>query len=352
MQKLMVSIMKIKLLQQHILMKSVLTLLLLLGVNNAWALVCKPTAVNNGLNYYTVRLEGFNPPPFNPDQFAVGQTFYTVMVSQTVTNSTGTAYIQCTGDGAVRKISTGVGTANAQNVYPTSISGIGIRFSQGTSVWPFESYWMTSTGIEKGWYHVDTTAQFLKVELVKIGNITNGGLLQGAYGRIYAGTQLLAEYRWDNPISIRPNVPSCAVDNVTVSMPTASIKDFSGVSSYAGTTPFNISLNCSGGAVDSYANIYATLTDTVTPGNVSNILSLTPTSGAKGIGIQILKDGSVLSYGPDSSAPGNTGQWFVKNVTQGTSSSQISLSARYIKTAETITPGLVSAVATITLSYQ
>jgi hypothetical protein len=27
-----------------------------------------------------------------------------------------------------------------------------------------------------------------------------------------------------------------------------------------------IYLNCSGGAVDSYANVYATLTDTVTPG--------------------------------------------------------------------------------------
>ena len=33
-------------------------------------------------------------------------------------------------------------------------------------------------------------------------------------------------------------------------------------------------------------------------------------------------------------------------------SSPIALTARYIKTAETITPGVVSAVATITLSYQ
>lgn len=126
--------MKVKLQQKHTLMKLALAILLLIGFNNAWALDCKPTAVNNGLNYYTARLEGFNPPPFNPDAFAIGQTIYTVMVSQMVTNSTGTAYIRCTGDGAVRKISTGVGTPNAQNVYPTSISGVGVRFSQGTSV--------------------------------------------------------------------------------------------------------------------------------------------------------------------------------------------------------------------------
>lgn len=131
--------------------------------------------------------------------------------------------------------------------------------------------------------------------------------------------------------------PSIPVDLKSV---TASELRDAGV---AGDTPFTIGLTC-----PENIRLYATLTDGSAPGNTSDQLSLAPGSTASGVGLRILRDGTPLAFGPDSSAPGNTNQWFVD---MSSGAVQIPLTAQYISTG-TVTPGTVKGVATFTMSYQ
>lgn len=110
-----------------------------------------------------------------------------------------------------------------------------------------------------------------------------------------------------------------------------------------GDTPFTIGLTC-----PENIRLYATLTDNSAPSNTSNQLSLASESTASGVRLRILRDGTPLTFGPDSSAPGNTNQWYVG---MSSGSVQIPLTAQYISDGE-IKPGTVKGVATFTMSYQ
>ncbi|KWA02548.1 adhesin [Burkholderia cepacia] len=131
-----------------------------------------------------------------------------------------------------------------------------------------------------------------------------------------------------------------------------SSREFSGVGSTSPERDFSIRLNCTGGDPDTSTNAYVTLTDQTNNGNRSNQLSLTKDSTAKGVKVQILKAGKLLSYGPDSSAVGNPNQWKAGNIPRGISSFEIPLTARYIQTESSVKGGTANAVATFTMSYQ
>uniref|UniRef100_UPI00128F9A61 fimbrial protein n=1 Tax=Aquitalea pelogenes TaxID=1293573 RepID=UPI00128F9A61 len=106
---------------------------------------------------------------------------------------------------------------------------------------------------------------------------------------------------------------------------------------------FSLPLNC-----PSPVNLYMTITDISAPGQTSNIVSLTSDSTAKGVGIQIQRNGQPVFMGPDSSAAYTTNQFLV-----GTLSGSINIpfSANYIRTGP-VTGGSVKAITTFTLSYQ
>ncbi|MGN4077959.1 fimbrial protein, partial [Burkholderia gladioli] len=86
--------------------------------------------------------------------------------------------------------------------------------------------------------------------------------------------------------------------------------------------------------------------------NTSTTLSLTRDSGASGIGVQIRRDDTVLGFGPDSAAVGNTNQWHMGNIVQGQAALRVPLTARYVQTAAKVGAGSANARATFTLSYQ
>jgi type 1 fimbria pilin len=133
--------------------------------------------------------------------------------------------------------------------------------------------------------------------------------------------------------------------SVAVTLPTVSTGAFSSrVGSIAGSQPFSLSFNCSAGA-----KVSITLTDNVYPANRSDTLQLTADSTAKGIGIQVLRNGSPVLFGADSAAAGNTNQWLIGDSPNGTL--QLPLTARYVSTAP-VSAGTVKALATFTMSYQ
>ncbi|UEP51588.1 fimbrial protein [Burkholderia ambifaria] len=113
------------------------------------------------------------------------------------------------------------------------------------------------------------------------------------------------------------------------------------------SAPVTLRVDCQGAV-----NVHATLTDVADQANEGTILSALPGSTSRGIGLQIYREGSEtpLRFGPDSAAKGNKNQWLAGRVTGGGLS--IPLVARYVKTAQTFTPGSLDAGATFTFSYQ
>lgn len=98
--------------------------------------------------------------------------------------------------------------------------------------------------------------------------------------------------------------------------------------------------------------VRASVSDSNAPANLgSNILSLSADSTARGMGVQILRNGNPVKLGNDSSAqlPANDdSQWYVGN---SVSQPSVTFTARYIRTG-TVMPGSVKAQAGITFSYQ
>lgn len=156
------------------------------------------------------------------------------------------------------------------------------------------------------------------------------------------------------PASITVTARACKVTsgaNNTVTLPVllaSSLKAVGDVAS-ARSAPFSIDLRC-----DANLSVYATLTDATDPTNIGNALKLGKSSTAAGVGIQIMKKGTAdpLKFGPDSSAKGNKNQWLVSKSSGANSAISVPFEARYVKTAPEIRTGSVSALSTITFSYQ
>lgn len=303
----------------------------------------------DGKNYYYATVNGFNPPPFSPGDTPVGGVIYEATGTITFQNAKKLppeTYCQW----FTSTYASGIGVPDANNVYPTGIDGVGIRMLDANKPWPFKysGSWLTQ------YWNSDYKPT---IQLVRTGKITAQGTLSGAYGRYTANTasgDLLVEYRFGSPVNIIPRVPTCevATTGINVPMGRTSASAFNGVGSSSPHQKFEIGLRCSGGDPETATRAYVTLTDAATPGNTSNLLSISRDSTAKGVAIQILKDDVILSYGPDSSAAGNTNQWSAGTINQGQTSFSIPLEARYVQTEPQITTGSANASATFTLSYQ
>lgn len=148
-----------------------------------------------------------------------------------------------------------------------------------------------------------------------------------------------------------PRKPTCQVSTASLAMSLGeiSVRLFGGIDSVAGTTTQTLTLDCSGGTGASL-DVLVTLTDQTNPANRSDRLTLTTSSTAVGVALQLLHNGQVLRYGEDSGRVGNLNQWLAGNTDNGVF--QIPLTARYIKTQTFIQPGTANGLATFTMSYR
>ncbi|WP_082696149.1 fimbrial protein [Aquitalea pelogenes] len=312
---------------------------------------CSALDSTNGLNYYTYIASGFNPPPFNPSNYTINQVIYSKNTTLTLNNGSGTNRITCTSPWSTYYI--GIGTDN-QNIYPTGISGLGLRLTLNNG-----KYLPTIGSTFRAGEVRDQLSSFsIFIELIKTGNITTTGYLMDRFMEIRNSStsgELLNAISWGTPISITPTIPTCTVSTPSITVPLNNMlsSSFKGVGSVSATQNFQIGLSCAGGSSGTSTNTYITFTDNNQPGNTSTTLTLAGGTGAAtGLGLQILNNGTPIGYGPDSNAPGNTNQWKVANIAQGVSSYLIPLGVRYIQTSSPVTPGTVTGRATFTMSYQ
>jgi type 1 fimbria pilin len=330
-------------------------LLVFIGAMGEAAAACTFSSLSDGSSYYKATLAGISPPAFDPAAYAVGQTIYKGTGAVTILNglSNGAAYVSCSPTASYWVA--GVGTPDANAVYPTSVQGVGLRMVHSDKTVPYQTSIYIGPNDTVAFYSGFT----MQVEFVKTGTIPEaGGTLSGAFLAYRAGGvsgQTLMEFSWALPVVVKPQIPTCVVKTTDIRVSLGSVAAgtvFKGVGSVSPTVSDQITLTCSGGFAASSTNASLTFTDATKPSNVSNTLTLTSASTAKGIGIQVLSGGIVRSYGPDSKVAGNTNQWLAGNIAQGKSSFTIPLQFRYIQTASSVTAGSANGNMTFTMSYQ
>ncbi|MCC8394459.1 type 1 fimbrial protein [Paraburkholderia sp. MMS20-SJTR3] len=250
----------------------------------------------------------------------------------------------------------GGSSSGSNSVMPIGSTGIGYTLQAGSS------YYSTATGtLPATWFQPSSCGQTaggkcyaylgptVTLRLIKLSplissqTIAAGQYFTATVGGLTAGTVSLA-----NPVQITNQTCTVTTPSISVPLGNVPLSQFGPVGSTSNTVPFQIGLNCSGVAT----SYYITFTDSNNPGNNSNALSLTSDSSAKGVGIQILKGGNPVAYGPDSSVAGNLNQIFL-GTTAGTDTVvSLPFGGRYVKIDSTMTPGSANGVATFTMSYQ
>ncbi|WP_152222433.1 fimbrial protein [Pseudomonas sp. SCB32] len=239
-------------------------------------------------------------------------------------------------------------------VFSTSVSGVGLILS----IKDAGGAWMAAEA---------TTMDLLKAAVTSYGTFASGRLVAtgdaistGVLPAMTVGEQFITEKSSGSSTTPKAAIKitstsitaqTCSVDAGSVNIPvnlaiTSSSKLQGPVGTTDGNASFNVRLNCNTGV-----NVFMTLSDANNLGNTSDTLTLSPSLvQAKGVGIQIRRNGSPVRFGPDSSAAGNTNQISVGASPNGVLT--IPFTANYIKTATTVRPGEANAVATYTLSYQ
>lgn len=246
-----------------------------------------------------------------------------------------------------------------QGTYSTNIPGIGIRW---WATWKgptipngYTEIIEPGNRVEPGKYIASfTDTQTIWVELIKTGSIQQGKL--SIASNVEVVYYCPCSNQWAVSVAGVSSVaaaPKCSLSTPIpqIDLGKISTTAFNGVGARSAPVLFSISLTCSGGDPGIGIGSYVTLTDASTPGNFSDILSLSPQSSASGLGIQITNEKGTVKFGPDSTTAGSTNQWKAGDIQPGASAFKIPLRASYIQTGPKVTPGTAIGQANFTLSY-
>jgi type 1 fimbria pilin len=271
--------------------------LMALGTTSSWAVCTR-------LSSPTVMLDMVVGRVVVPPDLPVGSV---ILTRDWTMSAPGGASYRCT-SGTNRfaaKIVAPGATDLGNKIYSTNVPGIGMRFSRGGAtvniVYPDV---FSSRGI--GYHQLFAGGIALYPgDNQNRGNHRQrhpGGGKYTSYDWESGGNPILETYLSANAITVVS--PSCTVmsgKNMNVDVGSIRRSDLKGVGTTAGGKDFNIDLQCSGGLSETgYANISTSFSGTLatsTTATMGALLNEKAGSGmAKGVGIQVLKDGSPLQF--------------------------------------------------------
>lgn len=233
-------------------------------------------------------------------------------------------------------------------LYQSQIPGIGYAVSWDGAGW---AGWMPQQRSGAGWSLSPNNASTLTVYLVKTSGAIPAGVnvLSGIFSTwtMYPANATWINWGFDGEVPIEPINPTCVVStsDIVVDLVAAEASEFPNVRDTAKEKDFNVSLACSGGNAGTKTEMSMSLADQTTPVNVSTDLSLTAASTARGVAIQIVRNGSAISLDPAAN------KFKVQDVLPGNSTVDIPFKARYVRTG-VMTAGTVEALATFTMEYK
>ena len=237
------------------------------------------------------------------------------------------------------------------DTYQTNLPGVGLQLTGNDGGYPFNG---PQQNLGAGTSTQFSSRTTYRVRLVKTidGPLTTMGSITGTIGewRIDQGGPIAAiRFNMRTPIVITPRKPTCAIStpDVVVSLDQKALSDFASVGDALGDKDFSVSLACSGGDPNSSTDLHMFLTDQTTLTNQTNILSLTAASTASGVGVQIVNNGTPVTFGQTLAAPTTD---ISRNIVVNTPTVDIPLKARYVRTGN-MSAGSVTAIATFTATY-
>ena len=289
---------------------------------------CAAPPTDEGTVVY--RFRGYTPTAFDPSRFLDGAVIYTSAVSASSLSAPTSCNDDDTSAGTAQRT---VGTLAPYDAYPPNIPGVGLRFRVGDSArqqtyapWSYEDRGLVFHGVDP--------RSTVTMELVKIGHIEQGGVLQGEVrnnGRFnYAAVVLSGD------ILVYPVMPTCAPVDRSLSLPLGQ------VTADGAARRMNVSLRCAGAPEKGMRNVSVTLVDQGRPGNRSNWLMLAADSTASGVGVQVLCGNFVMGMG-------QAAQQIIHPLGRGVF--EIPLEARFVQTAASVKAGSALAVAVLTMTY-
>jgi|UPI0007ABF35A type 1 fimbria pilin len=264
---------------------------------------------------------------------------------------TNSAYIQCTPyepwsyGYAAPMTPTGIA-----GVYETGVPGVGIKIAWSNAIadrpgdinqamiqnWPraqFTLPYLNGVYLPPALYR----AQFIKTGATSPGVISFQNPTATA---VYGGVIAVSTFFTSTQINVK--TASCRVtnSNIVVKLPTTSAQSLATVGSTQGATAFTIPLVC-----DANINLHYSIDGPADPANAPGVLANGSGSGmATGVGVQILQGGSPVTLGAVMDAGIKT--------SSDNQSISIPMVARYYKTSQVVSSGLVNAVATFSMTYQ
>lgn len=258
------------------------------------------------------------------------------------------------------------------DIFETNIEGIGwiMGFkdknasqwspltSKAVRVYPFQPPYEG----EPGFYGTATLGAQIRFAYVKVpGNLTHGEYTIQSQNLATFSCRYLKSGQTDTAIvssaetTITLAPLTCNVinsRNVSIPLGDFYLNELPGVNRNFGQFNTTVDLHCDKGIIPAM-----TISDVSDASNTSDIITLSPDSTAKGVGVQVFYNNETMAkhLGPDSSNKGNTNQFFINNGQTTTENNQmihIPLNFKYIQTMPDVVPGSANATATVTFSYQ
>ena len=248
-------------------------------------------------------------------------------------------------------------SSTVPNVWQTTTPGVGIRVVNTTENMPLStsasgSYTLFAPIL--GQTARSRQSYVFSYQLVKTGPITP------STGRV-AQQRLYDLYSYNRRTGVRSRFPeqvnmnsvnfaarSCAMTTQAITkrlMPIGQSRLI--INGIGNLDSFSLNLSCP----DTTVTIFVTMTDYTNPANRSDILSLTPESTARGVGLRIRRRGTTpVFYGPDSAEAGNENQW-AWSLGSSSGLSSLPMTVEYVRTGR-VRGGSVHAIASFTFSYQ
>jgi type 1 fimbria pilin len=232
------------------------------------------------------------------------------------------------------------------NVYQTGVQGIGVRFyiTSGYNGQLVAVPVSQTFSRQNGTVEHDVRADFVVTGPVSSGVTQDLPTMQVRFsGTCF--TTVDATQQLTGSTSVTSNTCSVTTPALDFQLPRAYARNLANLGDTTGDTVLQLGLNCPAGI-----KVGITITDAVIPANRSTALSLSSNSSASGVGMQILRGGTPIAFGPDSAAANTVNQWSAGISAGG--ALQVPLTARYVRTSGALMPGSVNGKATFTMSYQ
>ncbi|CAB5715384.1 P pilus assembly protein, pilin FimA [Delftia tsuruhatensis] len=240
------------------------------------------------------------------------------------------------------------------NLYASGIAGVGFRIKIHTVNGDFNTGYMAPHSIYYNQTDIYRGKQvtYALIAIIKTGPISIFGPFTGVFAVEKFNNQVLFEYQFSGTFKpTYPQKPTCKMEQVApVDLGSHAAARFTGTGSVTEAKDFEVNVSCTGGQSNHTA--YMTFTDNTDTNSTRNYLLL-QASGVSGLGVEILHNGSPVSFGPQTAPITQSNVKSLGTIMQQQMTSfSLPLKARYRQTGNSVTGGgPANAAMLLTVSY-